>query len=193
MTPYFQKSVSLNLLIIKTQPLNDELYSQLENLNSYDINTLFDEDSIKNVPDGTILINKINNKEFSYKLQVNDQKFFFYHRSNGVTRSEIYNQNKKGYVPILNVINGMLSIADLFNRDYFTRIFDDVFVASGVQIMPFSSNVGENVQRIINVAGSTFYPLAMSLLMPLFMYTIVLEKEVIVLMNLVKTNRNNED
>jgi len=47
--------------------------------------------------------------------------------------------------------------------------------------MPFSSNDGENIQRIINVAGSTFYPLAVSLLMPMFMYTIVLEKEVVII------------
>ena len=31
----------------------------------------------------------------------------------------------------------------------------------------------ENIQRIINLAGSTFYPMAISLLMPLFMYSIV--------------------
>ena len=159
-------------------PLNDELFSQLEKLNTYDVNQLLNEDSIKDVPDGTIQINSINNDQFSYKLQVNDQRFAFYHRSNGITRSEIYNNGLKKFSPIINVINGMLSVADLFNRAYFTRIFDDVFVASGVQIMPFSSNDGDNIQRIINVAGSTFYPLAISLLMPLFMYTIVLEKEV---------------
>lgn len=109
---------------------------------------------------------------------MNDQRFSFYHRSNGITRTEVLNFNQNKYFPIINVINGMLSVTDLFNRAYFKRLFNDTFVASGVQVMPFSSNDGENVQRIINVAGSTFYPLAVSLLMPMFMYTIVLEKEV---------------
>lgn len=139
------------------------------------------------------MINKASPEQFSYRLQVNDQKFSFYHRSNGVTRTEIWNDGLKKYSPIINVINGMLSIADLFNRAYFKRLFNDTFVASGVQIMPFSSNDGENIQRIINVAGSTFYPLAISLLMPLFMYTIVLEKEVSLYLNLVEVDRNNEN
>ena len=43
--------------------------------------------------------------------------------------------------------------------------------------MPFTQDNNDNIQRIINLAGSTFYPMAVSLLMPLFMYTIVLEKE----------------
>ena len=72
----------------------------------------------------------------------------------------------------------IMFLFDLGNKTDIKKMFNDTFVASGVQIMPFSSNDGENVQRIINVAGSTFYPLAISLLMPLFMYTIVLEKEV---------------
>ena len=97
-------------------PLNDELFSELEKLNTYDVNQLLNEDSIKDVPDGTIQINSINNDQFSYKLQVNDQRFAFYHRSNGITRSEIYNNGLKKFSPI---INGMLSIADLFNRAYF--------------------------------------------------------------------------
>ncbi len=77
-------------------------------------------------------------------------------------------------------MNGILSAADLFNNAYFRKLFPDVFVMSGVQLMPFSKKDDkEYVQRIINITGSTFYPLAISLLMPLFMYTIVLEKEVI--------------
>ena len=147
-------------------------------MNNFDVNQLANEDTIANVPDGTILINKANNLEFSYKLQINDQRFPSYHRGNGVTKTELFNENQKKYTPFVSVINGMLSIADLFNRAYFNNFFDDVFVASGIQIMPFTTSDGENIQRIINVAGSTFYPLAISLLMPLFMYTIVLEKEV---------------
>lgn len=158
--------------------LNEYLYKELELLNDYDVNQLLAEDTVGNIPDGTILINKASQESFSYKLQVNDQRFTFYHRPNGVTRTELWNDQLKKYSPYLNIINGMLSVADLFNRAYFKKIFNDTFVVSGVQIMPFSTNDGENVQRIINVAGSTFYPLAISLLMPLFMYTIVLEKEV---------------
>jgi hypothetical protein len=75
------------------------------------------------------------------------------------------------------VINGILWAVDLINKSYIRNFFDDVFIVSGVQIMPFKQDDSENIQRIINLAGSTFYPMAVSLLMPLFLYTIVLEKE----------------
>jgi len=71
----------------------------------------------------------------------------------------------------------MLWAVDLLNKSYIRRFFDDVFIISGVQIMPFKQDDSDNIQRIINLAGSTFYPMAVSLLMPLFLYTIVLEKE----------------
>jgi len=73
-----------------------------------------------------------------------------------------------------------MSSADLINKAFFRSIFPDIFVVGGVQVMPLTNNNDDYIQRIINVTGSTFYPLAISLLMPLFMYTIVLEKEVII-------------
>ncbi len=76
------------------------------------------------------------------------------------------------------MINGALWMVDLFNKAYFRKRFPEAFIISGVQLMPIENNESEFINRIINVTGSTFYPLAISLLMPLFMYTIVLEKEV---------------
>jgi hypothetical protein len=101
-----------------------------------------------------------------------------YHRNNGITKLQYYNNNTDDYSNVLNVINGQLWASDLFNKAYFKNFFEDVYVMSGVQLMPMSENDNsENIQRIINIAGITIYPVAISLLMPLFMYTIVLEKE----------------
>jgi hypothetical protein len=143
-----------------------------------DFNQLKDDPHLTILPDGAIEIEEINDKIFSYKLQVNDNKLPPYHRSNGVSMMQIYNPDLNGYSPVLNIPNGMLWASDLFNRAYFRNFFNDVVVVSGVQLMPVSMDTGtENIQRIINIAGGTFYPMAVSLLMPLFMYTIVLEKE----------------
>lgn len=100
-----------------------------------------------------------------------------YHRSNGITKLSIFNPNKNDYNSVVNVINGILWAVDLINKSYIRKFFDDVFIVSGVQIMPYKQDDSDNIQRIINLAGSTFYPMAVSLLMPLFLYTIVLEKE----------------
>lgn len=177
MSPYFQENPNY------TQPsnnsLNEELYKRLETLNQNDFNKLQNESLISPLPDGAITINTINSTHFSYKLQINDNRLPPYHRGNGVTKLLVFNPTTNDYSGVMQVANGMLWAADLFNRAYFKNFFEDVVIISGVQMMPYDmdSSSGDNIQRIINLAGSTFYPMAVSLLMPLFMYTIVLEKE----------------
>lgn len=71
----------------------------------------------------------------------------------------------------------MISLIDLVSRSYLKLINPKVWLLSGIQNMPL---VGEDVGlvlRIISMTGATLYPLALSLLLPIFMYTIVLEKE----------------
>ena len=46
-------------------PLNDELFSQLEKLNTYDVNQLLNEDSIKDVP---MEQSKLTIKMITYKF-----------------------------------------------------------------------------------------------------------------------------
>ena len=66
----------------------------------------------------------------------------------------------------------------LFNKAYINKLFPNVTIVSGLQLMPISLDDNEeNIQRILNVAGIIFYPMSVSLLMPLFMYNIVIEKE----------------
>lgn len=170
MSPYFIES--------NNRSINEELFDRLESLNQLDFNLLRNESTISGVPDGAILINKIDETEFSYRLQINDNRLPPYHRANGITKLMLFNRNIGNFSNIVNVVNGMLWATDLFNKAYFKHFFEDVYIISGVQIMPYKQDdAGDNIQRIINLAGSTFYPMAISLLMPLFMYTIVLEKE----------------
>jgi hypothetical protein len=145
-------------------------------MNSYDFNTL-NEKVIGEIPDGAILIDEINEKNFTYRLQINDNRLQQLHRTNGVTKIRVYNPAAESFSNVVNVVNGMLWATDLFNKAYFKHFFKDVDIVSGVQLMPFTQDNDDNIQRIINLAGSTFFPMAVSLLMPLFMYTIVLEKE----------------
>jgi len=170
MSPYFIET--------KNSTNNDDLYDRIESLNDYDINELVNDSVLSVVPDGAVTIHEINDNTFSYTLQVNDMRMPQYHRNNGITKLQYYNKNTNAYSNVLNVINGQLWASDLFNKAYFKNFFEDVYIMSGVQLMPIDAdNNGDNIQRIINLAGITIYPVAISLLMPLFMYTIVLEKE----------------
>ena len=43
--------------------------------------------------------------------------------------------------------------------------------------MPIKLNEKEELNRLLNLIGASLYPIALSLLLPVFMYSIVLEKE----------------
>ena len=172
MSPYFKKTIFNG-----ENRVNNDIYYRLKALNQIDYDLLKQEIGINVLPDGAVTIKKANPKAFEYKIQINDNRFPFYHKTNGVTKYLLYNSGAKRYSGFMSITNGALWLIDLLNRAYMKYIHPELYVVSGIQLMPFKLNNADNVARLINVAGSTFYPLAISLLMPLFMYTIVLEKE----------------
>ena len=159
--------------------INKYLYNILDKMNEYSYEELTFNQSIKSeLPDGAITINNISNYIFSYKIQINDNRIPYYHRSNGITQFDLFNENSGNYSFYSNVLNGILWEFDLFNKAYIQNLFPNFKIFSGIQLMPLKiDNNEENIQRLINIAGATFYPLALTLLMPLFMYNIVIEKE----------------
>lgn len=98
-----------------------------------------------------------------------------YHRNNGITKLQYKDKNKDKTQ--IRVAEGMLSLIDLINRSYLRTINDNVWIVSGIQYMPLVGEDSGFIMRIISVTGASLYPLALSLLLPIFMYTIVLEKE----------------
>lgn len=154
------------------------LYNKTLELNYIELEKLYDPKSLSNVSDGAITVSKLNNSIFSYKLQIHDLRVPFYHRANAVTMFYIKNEKENKYETYPTVMTGMLWGIGLFNKAYMHHLFPNVTVASGIQLMPISLDDNEdNIQRIINVVGVVFYPMAISLLLPLFMYNIVIEKE----------------
>jgi hypothetical protein len=174
MSPYFTETTKTD----KNTGLNEDLYDRLEVLNDMGVDQLTNETNIQGVPDGAFLITKADESGLDYRVQINDNRLPMYHRTNGITKMNLYNNASDSYSTLVNVINGMLWATDLMNKAYFKQFFPNVEIISGVQLMPYKQDDGsDNIQRIINLVGSIFYPMAISLLMPLFMYSIVLEKE----------------
>lgn len=176
LTPYFERSLYQEPAEAGNN-LNSDLYERLKSLNQIEYTFLQVEYGINSVPDGAILVRKANSKEFEYRLQVNDNRFHFYHRNNAVTKYRIFNDSSQEYSYFLSIVNGAVWLADLMNKAYTKNFHPNLSVISGIQLMPFELNSSENIERTISLVGSFFYPIAVSLLMPLFMYTIVLEKE----------------
>lgn len=150
---------------------------------------------LHNIPDGMIEVGKANPKDFWYRLQINDYSYFQYHRNNGITKIGLINGNsikndtsdddgstdfmedtgKTSYV--MRPSEGAMQLTDKMNQAYIRSIFNDTYLINGQQLMPFKPDVRDGADKIMNALGGINYPLYLSISMPVFLYTIVLEKE----------------
>lgn len=76
---------------------------------------------------------------------------------------------------------------DLVTRAYLSAYKPKEVIMSSIMYMPFSGEDRSLMNRIVNVIGSGLYPLGLSLLMPVFLYAVVTEKEER-LLEIMKTN-----
>lgn len=134
------------------------------------------------LPDGAIEFKKANNQVLQYTASINDQIYSEYHRTNGITAFKFVNAQGSHYYT--RVPEGMISLVDLINRSYIHYVTENLklktpglWMISAVQYMPIVGQVAGYILRIISVCGACLYPLALSLLFPIFMYLIVLDKE----------------
>lgn len=66
---------------------------------------------------------------------------------------------------------------DMMSRRYLQMANQDIFLLSGVMRMPNVEGATFYMQKAISLAGSFLYPVALSLLLPIFLSSLVLEKE----------------
>jgi hypothetical protein len=71
----------------------------------------------------------------------------------------------------------ILTLSDRMNNAYISQIFNETFVLSGQQFMPFSTGLKKETQKLMNYAGFILYPILLSMNLPVFLYNIVFEKE----------------
>ena len=77
----------------------------------------------------------------------------------------------------LTVADGQISLLDLMSRSYLHQLNSSIWLISGVQYMPMKDQDRSWLMRLLNITAASLFPLALSLLLPVFMYGIVLEKE----------------
>lgn len=65
----------------------------------------------------------------------------------------------------------------MINKAYIRELFNDTYVISGIQFMPFQPSVDLEVERIINIIGLAVFPACLAIALPVFIYNLVLEKE----------------
>jgi len=78
---------------------------------------------------------------------------------------------------IMRPTEGTLALADRMNQAYIRSIFNETYIISGQQFMPFQPGIRNEAEKVINAIGNVVYPVLLALSLPVFLYTIVLEKE----------------
>lgn len=70
---------------------------------------------LANLPDGAYKIRHANKNKLSYNLQLNDLKYWQYHRNNGITKIGVFDKESNVTYSNLRSIEGALTIADVIN------------------------------------------------------------------------------
>mmetsp|Transcript_12717 Transcript_12717/g.12848 ORF Transcript_12717/g.12848 Transcript_12717/m.12848 type:complete len:242 (+) Transcript_12717:487-1212(+) len=144
-------------------------------------NPIYNKQSIYGsfLPDGAVTFYSANKTNLKYKAQINDHRFQAYHRNNGITKLNYPSGgvNSTGYSSILTITDGMLTLIDMVHQALFRTLFNDTEIMTLIQYMPIKFHETAELNRLLNIMGASLYPIALSLLLPVFMYSVVLEKE----------------
>ncbi|CAI2381584.1 unnamed protein product [Moneuplotes crassus] len=172
-TPYFKERNA-------SETINQYLFRTLEHLNEQNID-FKERDSVVPdldlLPDGAFNISEVNEKRLRYNVQVDDLRYIQYHRNNGITKLGIWNDFANRISYFIRTIEGQISAADLINKAYISKLFPKTTVYTGIQMMPSSPSFTQEIMKMIHLLGGGLFPLSLCLLLPVFIYNIVLEKE----------------
>jgi len=163
MMPYFNSSFG-------GLTLDQYLYNETVYLNSLDIKNQV-PGAIHVLPDGTVTFFEAGPTKMNVSLQINDYKIQEYHRTNGVTQLRI-NGSK-----VSTVASGQLQLMDMLSRTYLRTQNSSFWLVTGLQSMPSLTGESDIVMGIISIIGGSLYPFALSILLPVYMFNLVLEKE----------------
>lgn len=154
--------------------MNYDVANRTEYVNKQDYKHTLDV-----IPDGTVHFYEASDTRLNATIQINDGRTFQYHRMNGVTGIKMkQNLSQEKFQGFITVPEGQLSFVDLLNNAYLQQLSNgNAQLATGIVYMPPAGDSNILVNSIINLVGSTIFPLALSLLFPVFLYAIVLEKE----------------
>ena len=176
-SPYFRTPNEAQFNAQETD-INKYLYNRAVDLNHIPIKLLDEEKALTIVPEAAITIQNLNETYFKFKIQVRDYIVSDYHRGSGVTLFYIFNDNSREYEIFPSAITGSLWTIGIMNKAYIHELFPNITLIGGVQILPITPEDNEiNVNMILCIVVAGIYPIALSLLIPLYIYNIVYERE----------------
>ena len=119
------------------------IYHKFEELIKSGIKDVTDKGSFvegaETIPDGMITIHSANDDKFDYKIQVNDQPYYQYHKNNGITKLGFLSGNETKWVT--RPTEGALDLSHRMNQAYINKLFPETYIVAGQQFMPFKPNL----------------------------------------------------
>lgn len=124
------------------------------------------------VPDGLVKIRDISKDKLYSTISINDWRLPEYHKNNGVTKLDMRAEDQM-IVSYLRVTEGLMSLIEKITRSYLQNYNEKETISGSFMYMPFEGEDKSLIDKISNVLGSGLYPLGLSLLIPIFLYSIV--------------------
>ena len=91
---------------------------------------------LEKIPDGALTIETASIASLKYKLQINDNRYWQYHRNNGVTKIGMVNtdpmEGEDDTLYMIRAVEGQLQLADMIHQAYIKELFPETQVISGV-------------------------------------------------------------
>lgn len=153
-----------------------------------------DIQDVEAFPDGTISFQQVNDGAVNARLQINDLFLAEYHIPNGVTKVVYklsdFQQKKSNELnpfrkrledstaswPVLTSTEGLMGLMDNLARATLSTLSKNTFLLSGYASIISNDYTEKFVEGIYFLIGSTMFPSAVGMVLPLFMYLTVLEK-----------------
>jgi len=166
---------------IYTKP-DEYIFEHLNNLANttieYSKRNFDDNVDVKAIPDGLFTIFEANNKTLNYDSSVNDHHIWQYHKENGITKMGVYAGGKSKFsTAILRVLEGHVEASSLLNKAYIKHNFNDTTVQAGINMYPYNLDFRLFINKLEAEECALLIPFCLCMGLPVFMNTIVLEKE----------------
>ena len=75
---------------------------------------------LEQLPDGTFTVEEAGIKKLKYRFQINDNRYWQYHRNNGITKIGMVNSdpkedNEEEILYMIRTVEGQIQVADMLN------------------------------------------------------------------------------
>lgn len=129
----------------------------------------------QHLPDGAVYFRRANKSRLEAVIRAKDVREFLFYRPNGMAeiRMKIDANSSTKFNSYFIIPEGFLTVMDMISKAYIKETTGKT-ITSGYTYLPFTSEGSVFIDMLINTIATIIFPLALSLLLPVFLYLVVL-------------------